>query len=103
MPDMINRHSYHSSVVVNNKLFVIGHEVNTCEVFDNVLKRFVSLKHPITITYNKCVAIGNRIVVLQKFSSSVICYDVDKDAWSKEFSDIERVTEDFSCIKIPQY
>ena len=103
MPDMINRHSDHSSVAVKDKLFVISHKVDTCEVFDNVVEKFVSLKHPHSISYNKCVAISNRIVVFQEFSSSIIFYDVDKDEWSKKLIDVKKYLKDCFCVKIPQY
>ena len=74
MPNTINDYNYHSLVVVKDKLFVVGDEINCCEVFDNICKRFVSLKHPPSITYNKCVSIGNRIVVFQEGRSIIICF-----------------------------
>ena len=103
MPNMINSHSYHSLVVVKDKLFVIGNEIYFCEVFDNVSKNFVSLKHPPSMSYNKSVAIGNRIVVFQENQSTILCYDVDKDEWSEESCEVTKYLDDFSCAKLHCY
>ena len=103
MPSMIYRHSHHSSVVVKSKLFIIGHGLfNTSEVFDNVLRKFVSLKQTICFSWNKCVSVGSKIVVFVENSSSIICYDVDKDEWSKSFCEVKNHLIDFSFVKIPQ-
>ena len=103
MPNMINSHSYHSLVVVKDKLFVIGNEIYFCEVFDNVSKNFVSFKHPPSMSYNKSVAIGNRIVVFQENQSTILCYDVDKDEWSEESCEVTKYLDDFSCAKLHCY
>ena len=103
MPDMINNHKFHSSVVVKNKLFIMDDGKNNCEVFDNVCKKFVTLKSSYTLDLNKAISIGNKIIVFQEFSLSVISYDVDKDKWSKESCEVTEYLELFSCVKIPQY
>ena len=84
MANMINRHDDHSLVVVKDKLFVIGDGNNKCEVFDNVSKNFVALESSYTISVNKAMSIGNKIVIIRNDRPSVICYDVNKDEWSKE-------------------
>ena len=101
MPNTINRHDAHSLVVVKDKLFVIGHEIDCCEVFDKVCMKFVSLKHPPSIDYNKSVPIGNKIFAFQDFSSSVISYNVDKDEWSEESCELTNCIQLFSCAKLP--
>ena len=103
MPNMINRHDNHSLIAVKDKLFVIGYEIDTCEVFDNTCKKFVALKKPPSIEWNKCVSIGNKILVFQQFSSSVICYNVDKDEWSEESCQVTKDLKDFCCVKCPLY
>ena len=102
MPSTINSHRCHSLVVVKDKLFVIGDERNRFEVFDNVCKKFVSLKHPF-IDYSKSVAIGNRIIVFKYVISTLLCYDVDKDEWSEESFELTEDLDGFSCAKLPLY
>ena len=99
MPNTINVYSHHNLVVVKDKLFVIGTE--SCEVFDNVCKKFVSLKKPYTLS-NKAMSIGNKIMTFQENKSSVVCYDVDKDEWSEESCDATKDLNDFSLTKIPR-
>ena len=41
MPNTINNYTFHSLVVVKDKLFVIGKGIESCEVFDNACKKFV--------------------------------------------------------------
>ena len=103
MPNMINDHIYHNLVVVKDKLFVIGNEIDTCEIFDNECKKFISLKHPPSLDDNECVTIGNRIVVFQNAKSSVIVYDVDKDKWSEESCELTQDLSNFTCAKLPYY
>ena len=103
MPKTIYSHSYHNLVVVKNKLFVIGNDTDYCEVFDSVCKKFVYLKHPPCINYNKSVAIGNKIVVFQENRSTILCYDVGKDEWSIESCEITKSLQDFTCLKLPCY
>ena len=103
MPKTINNHSYHNLVVVKEKLFVVGKEPNFFEVFDNVCKKFVSLKQPPCINFNKSVAIGNKIVVFQENRTTILCYDVDKDEWSEESCEVTKDLSNFSCVKLPWY
>ena len=98
MPSTINRHYCHSLVVVKDKLFVIS---EFCEVFDSVCMKFVSLKHPTSIYYNKSVPIGNKIFAFRDGSSSVICYDVEKNKWTEESCEVAKHLDDFSCAKLP--
>ena len=103
LPNMINGHCDHSLVVVKNKLFVIGNENKSFEVFDNVCKKFVALKSTYTLSLNKAISIGDKIVIFQHSSTSVICYDVDKDEWFEESCEVTKYYEDFSLTKLPQY
>ena len=103
LPNTINHHRLHSLVTIKDKLFVIDHRVNCCEIFDIVCKKFVSFKHPLYITFNKCVQIGNRIIAFQELTSTILCYDYDKDEWSEELCEVTKDLELFSCVKIPSY
>ena len=103
MPDMINSQSFHNLVVVKDKLFVVGQGTEACEVFDNVCKKFVLLKHPIRFNHNQCVPIGNKIIVFQENRSSIVCYDVDEDKWSEGSSEVTKDLLNFSFTKLPQY
>ena len=66
MPNMINSHSYHSLVIVKDKLIVIGRRRDICELFDNVCKVFIAFKPCFTDYFlRNAMSIGNRTVVLQ--------------------------------------
>ena len=103
MPKTINDYSFHSLVVVKDKLFVIGQGTKSCEVFDNVCKKFVVFNQQPSINYNKSLSIGNKIVILQEKRSSIVCYDVDKDEWSEESCEVTKHLEGFSYVKFPWY
>ena len=104
LPNMQNFHSNHSLVTVKNKLFVIDGNTNICEVFDNICKKFITLKSPYGyISLNKAMSIGNIIVLFLNEKSSTNCYDVEKDEWSDKSCEITKYIDDFSCTKIPWY
>ena len=106
MPSMIHGKSYHSLVVVQHKLFVIAQTAYECEVFDNVCKKFVTLKIPLKapyFTFNKAISIGSRIVIFRNSRSSIICYDVDKKQWSEKPCETTKDLGNFSCTKLPWY
>ena len=71
MPNMINRKSFHNLVVVKNKLFAFGHGTESCEVFDNVCNKFITLKHQPSITFSKSVSIDNKILIFQENRSMI--------------------------------
>ena len=103
MPNTIKEHTDHNLVVVKDKLFVIGNNKDSCEVFDNVCKKFVCLKAQHNFYKGKCAVIGNRVVIFQGNSSSVICYDVNKDEWSEESCEVTKHLQDFALTKLPHY
>ena len=62
MPNTIENYKFHSLVVIKDKLLVIDRFIR-CEVFDNVCRKFVSIKNQPITTHDKCVmAIGNKVV-----------------------------------------
>ena len=103
MPNMNTAKSSHSLVVVNNKLFVISRESNTCEVFDNVCKKFIILKSPEISCFflsNAC-SVGNKIYVFQDSKAEVIVFDTDENKWLEEPCEITRDLRSFYCVKVP--
>ena len=46
MPNMVEERYNHKSVAVKTKLFVVGGNNKTCEVYDSISKKFVLLKSP---------------------------------------------------------
>ena len=102
MSNMINNHFLHSLVTVKSKLFVMDGREH-CEVFDNVCEKFVVFKSSTTFRFRDAVSIGNKIVILQNETSSIICYDVNKDEWSQKPCELTKDLEDFSCLKLPLY
>ena len=79
MPNMNTGKSFHSLVVVMNKLFVI---FNICEAFDNVSKEFVVIKSPEfdLFSKNRDLSIENKIFILQENFSKIISYDPNEIA-----------------------
>ena len=102
MPNMIDGKCGHSLVVVRNKLFVIGYGSDTCEVFESRSNKFVALKSPPVdfVELNKAIAIGSKILVFQNDTTTVHCYDVDKNEWSEESCEVTRNLGSFSCVKL---
>ena len=112
MPNMINRTYAHSMVALKSKLLVIKNATNNSEVFDSTCKHFVALKFNldplnVVIYFNllkKVVKVGNKIFVFNDGSSTpVICYDVEKNLWSVDSSEVTRNLDDFSIVNIPSF
>ena len=103
MPNINTTKSSNSLVIVNNKLFVISKEPNTCEVFDSVCKKFIILKSPEISCFflsNAC-SIGNKIYVFQDSKPEVIVFDTDENRWLEEPCEITRDLRSFYCVKVP--
>ena len=104
MPNMNSGKSNHSLVVVMNKLFIISERENTCEVFDNVCKMFVTIKSPKLSrddTSTRAYSIGKKIFVFQNESPNFICFDTDTNEWSEESCEVTKDICLFSCVKVP--
>ena len=105
MPNMVKGKWGHSLVVVNNKLYVVGLGKQTCEVYNSYCKKFVAIKSPQVdhLRLNHAISIGNKIFAFQNVTSSILCYDVDKDEWSEESCEVTNNISLFSCVKLPLY
>ena len=104
MPNMNSGKYEHSLVVVNDKLFVISHRRDSCEVFDNVCKKFVTINSPHLNTrffVNKSCSTGKTIFIFQYESPILICFDTDKNKWSEELCEVSKDLKHFSCVKVP--
>ena len=105
MPNMIEIRCQHSSVVVRNKLFVIGGKYiyPSCEVFEGISNKFVLLSAIDLIGYNNAWSIGTKIYILQDDKSFIVSYDIDKEKWSVEACEAIRYIRNYSCLKLPVY
>ena len=107
MPSTIEERSYHSLVVVKNKLFVIGSEIEpTCEVYDGVYQKFVAFKLPALeydLKFNHVVSVGSNFFILQLNKLSVLIYDVEQCEWHEESYDLPLKCVNYSCVKFPMY
>ena len=93
----------HSLVVVKNKLFVISKRENDCEVYDNICKKFITIKSPQFDFSSRISAysIENKIYALQDKCSKVITYDTKKNEWSEESCEVTKNLWWFSSVKVP--
>ena len=109
MPSMVSGKSNHGLVVVKNKLFAIGARSETCEVYDDVCKKFVVFESPgikelsHQSYYLKTVSVGSKIFAFQNNQPVTICYDVDKNKWSQEKCEVTNNLISFSCVKVPWF
>ena len=94
----------HGLVAVKNKLFVTSREKDSWQVYDSICKKFVTIKSPkleLVFGYTNAFSIENKVFVLQDRLPKLICYDVDKNEWSEELSEITRNLYSFSNVKVP--
>ena len=103
MPNMNSGKYDHSLVVVKKKLFVISKREDNCEVFDNICKKFVTIKSPQFDLSSRIRAhsIENKIFALQDKCSKIVTYDTDKNEWSEESCENTKNLLWFSCVKVP--
>ena len=91
-------------ITVSNKLFAFSRNINNCEVYDSVCKKFVFLKCQPTILdrYNRqAVSVGRTIMIFKEFLKGVAIYDVDKNEWSEESIEVTKNNMVFHCLKLP--
>ena len=86
----------HISVVVRNKLYVIGGRCvqKSLEVFDSFSNQFTDLKQSLqnmgvnirvfqyTCNVSEAVAVGNNILIFRYYSNVAIVFDLDECKWS---------------------
>ena len=108
LPDMIKCRLHHNLVAVRNKLFAVGGLKSACcEVYDSASKMFVELKtRPefFKLYWSKVqsASIGSRIVVFCEGATTVACYDLEKEEWSEQASEVFCNLWSFSCTAVPR-
>ena len=86
MPNMIEGRTHHHQVAVRNKLYVIGGQTQTCEVFDRIVNKFVLVRPPpslFTINASGAFSIGNEILIFKHNSAQLIRFDFVKNQWDE--------------------
>ena len=106
-PEMLSPKNNHSSVSINNKMFMIGSSSDYCEVFDSVTRKFTYIKFLTewirTLKPFQEVSIGHEIYFFRKDDNKVYVnsYDV-KNNFLRFRTSIEMENfNEISCIKIP--
>ena len=104
MPRMIQARISHSLVVIKEKLFVIGGHLSygSCEVFDRICTKFISLKCLVSFSSNKALSVGTKIFIFQNNKPVIVSYDVDKDDWSEEPCEAAKFKYYRSFVKLPK-
>ena len=114
MPSMVSNRFSHVLVAIKSKLFVVGHRIMDCEVFDKFINKFVIIKSssrlPAEVNAGTpkvgAVSIGNKIVVVgRKFKTAEI-FDTETEEWHEEPCDFSKfyaaVNFNACCFKTPQ-
>ena len=89
-----------------NYLYLVVYILGTfCETFDKTSNRFVTLKSLNFIdSYGmKAILVGDKILLLKDETKLVICYDFEKDEWSRDSCKATVDTCCYSLVKVPVY
>ena len=105
MPNMVSAKMCHGLVVVKNKLFVIGRLINSSEVYDGTVKKFVALKSPYINAFGpvQCISAGSKVIIFQNCLPISLCYDVDDNEWSEKSCELTTDISDYCCVKYHSY
>ena len=103
MPSLNFSKNVSSLVVVKHKLFVISKRKDSCEVYDNVCKRFIAIKSPRFNLFSgiRANAIENKIFAFQDDLSKIITYDSQKNEWSEELCGVTKNLNFFTSVNVP--
>ena len=108
MANMIKGRCDHSSVAVNDKLFIVGgYMLNSLEVFDSRSNKFSLLKEPFSgITRNyeftpeETFTVDSKLLIVCD-KGRVIFYDYMNDEYSEKKCRATKDLIDFSCVNLP--
>ena len=92
MPDMLERRTFHASVGIKNKLYMIGGSSKECEVFDSFSQKFSYIKSAFpcyefcsfSLFSTKYATISNTIRIYVGRNSYATVLDVETEEWSDE-------------------
>ena len=105
MPEMIYGRYRHSQLTVNNKMFIIGGGLESCESFDSISQKFVFINdyrgYGLWCRRFEAVSVGNKIVVYYFNENQFSIYDIEQDEWFEEDFKLTQTLERFSCVKVP--
>ena len=108
MLNMVEERCDHKSVAVKNKLFIVGGNTTTCEVYDSGCGKFSSLKLLKETIYgflrspSEVLSIENKLLIFKRYEKNVLIYDIEKDDWSEKPCSLIQNRDD-SCVKVPQF
>ena len=105
MPNMLEVRNGHTSIAIRNKLFLIGGDCKTCEVFDSHSNRFTYLKSPAKLFDSRdekfaAASIANKIVFVGEKSIVEEYFDVEKNEWVGDSCELDG--QEITCVKVPQ-
>ena len=106
IPDMLMRRCRHSCVVTNGKMYVVGGQTSSCEVYDGFSFAHVTgnsphCKSPVMIGMS-CVAVGGKIVAYSGMLHRFVVYDCDKEKWSDlKFFQFSKFVDVYEIFKMP--
>ena len=103
MPSLNSSKYVYSLVVVKNKLFVISNRKDSCEVSDDICKKFIAIKSPPFDLFSgiRTKIIENKIFPFQYDLSKIITYDSKKNELSKESYEVIKMLLCFTSVKVP--
>ena len=110
-PNLLVKRSQHTTLSINNKLFVIGgYYKSGCEVFESTTNNFVFVESLPKITSSYALSIGYKIYLFQcslqvyddeKTDVLILSYNDKQSALVQENS-LQLDCEVFSCAKLPK-
>ena len=113
MPDMLVKRCEHSSLSIRNKIYMLDGSFKQSEVFDSFSNKFSFIKS--VASFHKLVnrdtgncnyvVIGNKIVLIDRYSFKTAVFDVEKEEWSEveDFMKIKSLERDCISTRIPKY
>ena len=99
---------YHQSVVIKNKLYVIGGGTEVSEVYDSTCKKFAVLKKPVMRYHEKLLvdpvaafSIGPEIYIFGKRSLKVLIFNIETNEWYEKPCQALKYISKFASVKVP--
>ena len=109
LPKTVKKRWRHNLVVIQGKLFAVGGEDHSCEVFDRTSKKFTAIKPYDHYKQRQghflsnSLAIGAEIFIFFNEAPFLLIYNIEKNKWSKKSCDATRNIWGYGSIKLPFY